>query len=385
MNAVKVNLFLLAVLNSFNVFSQSLSKSDKEYIGGEYLNKKFIKAIEKIKPNPDKVQSTEGMVNIKGGIFQMGGDIPENYKEMEDTSLPQGDEFPKHKVQVNDFYMDTHEVTIKEYMEFVQATGYKTTAEYDLNWKEMKKQLPKSTKKPNKKMLKAGALVFKYPKQEVSKNDFSDWWIFVKGASWKNPDGENKDLQAILNLPVTQISWYDALAYARWVGKRLPTEAEFEYAMRSGQENTIYTWGNDRIDAKTKRQGNFWQGQFPYHNTSEDGYEFLAPVGQFPPNGYGLYDLAGNAWEWTSDWYSPFYYEQLKKEGGTAVNPQGPLKSIEILNPKEASKVIRGGSFLCNEGWCSGYRNSRRMRVSPDSGLQHLGFRLVRDVTPKQP
>ena len=203
--------------------------------------------------------------------------------------------------------------------------------------------------------------------------------MFVKGANWKNPDGETEDLHSILNLPVTQISWYDALAYARWVGKRLPTEAEFEYAMRGGKNNQVYSWGNQNVD-NGKTQGNFWQGVFPYSNTSDDGYEYLSPVGSFAPNAFGLYDMAGNVWEWTSDWYSPTYYQELESSKSVVYNPKGPDRSKEFFNEKARSKVIRGGSFLCNQSWCSGYRNSRRMRVSPDSALQHLGFRLVKDV-----
>ena len=383
MNFFKKYIFILSILISFNSFGQNPIKKYSCCIdnlkGKELLDIKFLKEIKKIKPNLKKVEDTQGMVFIKGGVFQMGADIPEHIEGFAKSALPQSDEFPKHLVQVSDFYMDTHEVTVKEYLEFVEATGYKTVAEYDIDWKEIKKQLPKNTPKPNQESLKAGALVFKYPQ----KNSSSDWWVFVKGANWKNPDGETKDLHSILNLPVTQISWYDALAYARWVGKRLPTEAEFEYAMRGGKNNQVYSWGNQNID-NGKTQGNFWQGVFPYSNTSDDGYEYLSPVGSFAPNAFGLYDMAGNVWEWTSDWYSPTYYQELESSKSVVYNPKGPDRSKEFFNENARSKVIRGGSFLCNQSWCSGYRNSRRMRVSPDSALQHLGFRLVKDVVSEQ-
>lgn len=311
MNFFKKYILILSILISFNSFGQNSIKKYSCCIdnlkGKELLDIKFLKEIKKIKPNLKKVEDTQGMVFIKGGVFQMGADIPEHIEGFAKSALPQSDEFPKHLVQVSDFYMDTHEVTVKEYFEFVEATGYKTVAEYDIDWKEIKKQLPKNTPYPNQESLKAGALVFKYPQ----KNSSSDWWVFVKGANWKNPDGETKDLHSILNLPVTQISWYDALAYARWVGKRLPTEAEFEYAMRGGKNNQVYSWGNQNVD-NGKTQGNFWQGVFPYSNTSDDGYEYLSPVGSFAPNAFGLYDMAGNVWEWTSDWYSPTYYQELE-------------------------------------------------------------------------
>ncbi|MEZ4914416.1 MAG: SUMF1/EgtB/PvdO family nonheme iron enzyme [Chitinophagales bacterium] len=207
----------------------------------------------------------------------------------------------------------------------------------------------------------------------------SNWWTYTAGVNWKNPDGTQPQIDDILRQPVTQVSWYDALAYAKWVGKRLPTEAEFEYAMRAGKNNTMYPWGNEKI-SHDKQYGNFLQGNFPYNNTAEDGFMGIAPVKQFPPNAYGLYDIAGNVWEWTSDWYSPLYYKNLSEKDTVTINPQGPQKSMEIYDQYAINKVVKGGSFLCNDSWCSGYRNSRRMRLSPDSGMQHLGFRLVRDV-----
>lgn len=276
--------------------------------------------------------------------------------------------------------MDKHEVTVKQFEEFVKATNYVTVAELDINWEELKKQLPKGTPKPDSESLKAGSLLFKYLDKNTQTETLDQWWVFTKGVSWKNPNGLNPKLSDIYNNPVTHISWYDALAYAKWAGKRLPTEAEYEYAMRAGQKNTMYPWGNAKINYKAL-QGNFFQGDFPYRNTKDDGFEKVAPVMSFKPNNYGLYDISGNVWEWTMDWYSAKYYLDLANIQSN--NPKGPKKTFEVYHPNATHKVVRGGSFLCNDSWCSGYRNARRMRLSPDSGMEHLGFRLVKDLTIK--
>lgn len=346
--------------------------------GKEYLVDKFLQKIEDIKTDSVKARDISEMVLIKGGDFEMGGDRPKGFENMPASALPQGDELPKHSVRVSDFYMDKHEVTVRQYLEFVKATGYKTVAEYDIDWEDLKKQVPPETPKPSDDMLKAGAMVFKYAPQKTSKDDLSNWWNFIQGANWKNPNGNNPKLETILDHPVTQISWYDALAYAKWVGKRLPTEAEFEYAMRGGKDEHMYPWGNEKVTT-SHLKGNFLQGEFPYFNTGKDGYIGVAPVMSFAPNPYGLYDIAGNVWEWTSDWYGANYYYQLKLKNTIAINPQGPKKTTEVYEQNAVNKVVRGGSFLCNDNWCSGFRNSRRMRLSPDSGMQHLGFRLVKN------
>ncbi len=348
-------------------------------LGKQYLNKKYLDAIEKINVNHQKAEDSIGMVYIKGGTFSMGGDRPAGFENMPSTALAQADEFPKHEVRVSDFLMDEHEVTVGEFLEFVKATGYKTVAEQDIDWEELKKQVPAGTPKPKDSLLKAGALVFHLVKRNENPDNLDDWWTYTPGANWKNPDGKQDKLKELLRYPVTQVSWYDAVAYAKWVGKRLPTEAEFEYALRSGKQNNMYPWGNEKLNDK-KYYGNFLQGDFPYTNTVKDGYALTAPVKSFPPNAYGLYDLVGNVWEWTNDWYSAIYYKELSDKGGVANNPSGPEKTYEVNNPYMVSKVVRGGSFLCSDGWCSGYRNSRRMRLSPDSGMQHVGFRCVRSI-----
>ncbi len=351
---------------------------DSPLIGENYLSEKFLQNVANIKLNSKKYKSLDNMVLIKGGSFEMGGDIAPGYENNLATALPQNDEYPKHTVVLNDFYMDKHEITVKQFAEFVKATNYVTVAELDINWEELKKQLPAGTPKPNEEDLKAGSLIFKYLNKETEKESLNQWWHFKKDVSWKNPNGLNPKLSEIYNNPVTHISWYDAIAYAKWAGKRLPTEAEYEYAMRGGNNNTMYPWGDDKIDSK-QVQGNFFQGEFPYTNTNEDGFEKVAPVMSYKPNAYGLYDISGNVWEWTMDWYSAKYYLELEKI--SSENPKGPNKTFEVYNKNATHKVVRGGSFLCNDSWCSGYRNARRMRLSPDSGMEHLGFRLVKDIS----
>jgi len=343
------------------------------------LDASFLSSVDSIDTSEEERKDFSGMVKIEGGIFNMGGDVAEGFENMPKTALPQGDELPKHKVEVSDFWMDSHEVTNAEFKKFVEETGYITTAERPIDWDELKKQLPPGTPKPPKEALMPGSMVFRYAEKNASKQNFSNWWSFVKGANWKHPKGPGSSIEGLDDYPVVQVSWYDALAYAKWAGKRLPTEAEFEYAMRGGQQNKMYPWGNQKIN-----EGNYYanhlQGEFPFYNTKEDGYEFLAPVGSFPPNGYGLYDMAGNLWEWTNDWYSPLYYFNLKEDGKITVDPKGPMEGFEFNNPNLKQKSIKGGSFLCHDDWCSGYRNARRMRNAPDTSMEHIGFRCVRDV-----
>ncbi len=314
----------------------------------------------------NKNVSTVGMVSIPSGTYMMGAD--------DDQAAD--DEFPKHKVSVDAFWIDATEVTNAQFAAFVNATHYVTTAERKPDWEELKKQLPPNTPKPPENKLVASSLVFTPPAQAVDLNNYAQWWSWVKGADWRHPDGPNSTIKWKDNLPVVQVSWDDATAYAKWAGKRLPTEAEWEWAARGGLVNKIYSWGNEDLDAG-KPKANTWEGNFPNINTKRDGYYGLAPVKSYAPNGYGLYDMAGNVWEWCSDWYRNDYYKTTNKPDGVK-NPQGPTTSLDPQEPYTPKKSLRGGSFMCNKSYCTGYRVSRRMKSSTDSGSSNTGFRCVR-------
>lgn len=311
--------------------------------------------------------SLTGMVLVPGGTFQMGGD----------NHQASPDEYPKHTVQVSPFYMDATEVTNAQFKDFVAATGYVTTAERKPDWEELKKSVPPGTPKPAEEILQAASLVFKESTEPVDLNDPSQWWAWTKGADWKHPEGPQSNINGKESLPVVHVSWDDAVAYCKWAGKRLPTEAEWEWAARGGLQGNIYPWGNEHVSAG-RPKANSWEGRFPYLNEQRDGFVKSAPVKSFAPNGYGLYDMAGNVWEWSADWYDYNYYKSL--EGKTTLNPKGPSKSYDPDEPATQKRSLRGGSFLCNDEYCSGYRVARRMKSSPDTGLEHTGFRCVKDV-----
>ena len=259
------------------------------------------------------------MVFIQGGSYQMGAADGMPY------------EAPVHLVTLKSFWIDTHEVTVADFAKFIEATRYQTEAE-KFGW--------------------SGVFNMK-----------SGEWEDVRGANWRHPDGPKS--KPVGDEPVCHVSWSDAVAYAKWAGKRLPTEAEWEYAARGGLIGKKYAWG-DELRPNGKPIANWWQGHFPEHNTGEDGYVGRAPVAKFPPNGYGLYDTAGNVWEWCADWFEDQYYANSPR-----VNPLGPTTGTE--------RVIRGGSWMCSENFCTNYRVGARSQAAPDSGLDNLGFRCVRD------
>ncbi len=311
--------------------------------------------------------SESGMVYIPGGNFMMGGDNAQASK----------DEYPKHSVTISPFWMDETEVTNAQFKTFVDATGYVTTAERKPDWEELRKTLPPGTPPPPPEALMPASLVFHQTKEPVDLNNVNAWWQWVPGANWKNPLGPGSNISGKEKFPVVHVSWYDAMAYCKWAGKRLPTEAEWEFAARGGLKNNIYPWGNEHV-SKGLPKTNSWEGEFPYLNQQKDGYIKSAPVKSYLPNPYGLYDISGNVWEWCSDWYDADYYQTLTNT--TAVNPPGPEKSLDPREPHTPKKSLRGGSFLCNDSYCSGYRVARRMKSSPDTGLEHTGFRCVKSA-----
>ena len=315
--------------------------------------------------------STMKMVYIPEGKYMMGASSPEMALKRE---------FPQHQVKVNAFFMDIHEVTNAQFSAFVAATGYKTIAEQEIDWNVLKKQLPEHTPKPESDVLQPGSMVFIPTREIYDLIDISQWWRWTKGADWQHPEGPGSSIRGKEEEPVVHICYHDALAYAKWCNKRLPTEAEWEWAARGGLKNKIYPWGNLSVE-KGAPKCNYWTGVFPTHNTKEDGYEGIAPIMQYEANGYGLFDMAGNVWEICSDWYDENYYSASNKDR-TLDNPKGPQTWNYSLEPNDPKRVVRGGSFLCNDSYCSSYRVSARMPNSQDTGMSHTGFRCVKDIAP---
>jgi formylglycine-generating enzyme required for sulfatase activity len=312
-----------------------------------------------------------GMRWIPGGEFTMGSDDAE----------ARPDEKPRHRVRVNAFWMDETEVTNAQFRAFVDATGYVTTAERAPVLEEIMKQLPPGTPPPPKEALVPSSLVFNPPPGPVALDNHAVWWTWAQGANWRQPEGAGSTIEGKDNHPAVHVSWDDAVAYCKWAGKRLPTEAEWEFAARGGLEGKPYVWGDEK-PSEEKPQANIWQGSFPNGNTNKDGFARTAPVRSFAPNGYGLYDVAGNVWEWCSDWYRNDTYAITAAAGAVAVNPQGPDSSFDPSEPTIPKRVQRGGSFLCHATYCASYRPSARMKTSPDTSLSHAGFRGVMDPAP---
>lgn len=275
---------------------------------------------------------------------------------------------PIHRVYVDGFWMDSTDVTNDQFAKFVAATGYVTVAETAPSQSEFPGVPPEK--------LVPGSLVFSPPSHPVTLDDSTQWWRYVPGANWRHPSGPKSDLAGEGNYPVVHVAYPDAVAYAKWAGKRLPTEAEWEFAARGGAAGKSYAWG-DEFKPGGKFMANTWQGLFPARNSGADGFTGIAPVRSFPPNPYGLYEITGNVWQWCSDWYRADYYSRLAQQGGIVRNPQGPATSLDPDEPGAQKRVQRGGSFLCTDQYCGRYRLGTRGKGEVNTGSNHVGFRCV--------
>jgi formylglycine-generating enzyme len=315
---------------------------------------------------PPPRQVPEGMVWIPGGEFSMGSTAEtESLCGLPGTTR---DALPVHRVYVDGFWMDATEVSNEQFQKFADATGYLTIAERTPTKEEFPTAPPEN--------LVAGSTVFTPTTSPVPLNNFYQWWRYEKGANWRHPEGPSSDLKGREKYPVVHIAYDDAVAYAKWAGKRLPTEAEFEFAARGAQTGLIYPWGNE-LHPAGKFMANTYQGKFPIKDDGTDGFSGIAPVAQFPANTYGLYDISGNVWEWCSDWYRPDYYAGLARLGKVARNPTGPDTPFDPAEPTEKKRVHRGGSFLCTDQYCSRYMVGTRGKGEVSTGSNHLGFRCV--------
>lgn len=350
----------------------------------------ILPAISLLQANPEtqeapfKSNALEGMVWIKGDTYTRG--------TKESPDLPfNPEERPVHKVTVDGFYLETHEVTNAQFQKFVDATGYKTQAEKGWSKKDFPKAPPEA--------LKPGAIVFSGPPAAVELRGEGaewQWWRFQEGASWKNPTGPGSDLKGKENYPVVCITWEDANAYCKWAGKRLPTEAEWELAARGGKEGLDYIWG-DKPKPGEKWLANVFTGEFPHKDTGDDGFKGAAPIKSYPPNPYGLYDMAGNVWEHCSDYYRPDAYALfLKNPKDNPTGPSGGVSQPEVnwfmqndkwpspivfgkQHPLSLLHVTKGGSFLCHTSYCLRYRPGARHYSESLAPTNHTGFRCAAD------
>ncbi len=307
-----------------------------------------------------------GMVWIPGGEFSMGTEDPTDMVCGGPDSMP--DARPIHRVYVDGFWMDATEVTNDQFEKFVAATGYVTVAERKPSQSDFPDAPPEN--------LVPGSVVFKPTSEPVPLNNHLQWWDYVPDSNWRHPEGPQSDIKQRGKYPVVQVAYPDAEAFAKWAGKRLPTEAEWEFAARGGLSGKPYAWGSE-LKPGGKWAANIYEGIFPVKDTGEDGFAGIAPTAQYAPNGYGLFDVAGNVWEWCSDWYRPDYYQTLASSGAVARNPAGPDDSFDPSEPGILKRVHRGGSFLCTDQYCTRYMVGTRGKGEPSTASNHLGFRCV--------
>jgi formylglycine-generating enzyme required for sulfatase activity len=301
------------------------------------------------------------MVWVPGGTFWMG---------CENCGMP--DALPVHLVTVDGFWMDRTPVTNAEFDRFVKATRYVTVAERPLD--------PRDYPGVRRDKLVPGSAVFSPTSGPVPLDNPLQWWRYTPGANWKHPDGPHSDLRGRSDHPVVHVAFEDVVAYANWADKRLPTEAEFEFAARGGLDRNRYPWGNE-LSPDGKAVANTWQGRFPTRDHGDDGYSGTSPVTAFPPNGFGVYDMGGNVWQWCADWYRPDAYADRAKLGALVRNPQGPAASFDPQEPRAAKRVLRGGSYLCTDQYCARYLVGSRGKAEVSSGTSNLGFRLVQSAS----
>lgn len=319
---------------------------------------------------PSNISTPEGMVWVEGKVFMQGA------KNNDPFAMPR--EKPARQVAVDGFFIDITEVTNKEFRAFVEATGYQTIAERPIDWETMKKDLPAGTPKPPDSILQPGSLVFnKKVKKQVNMQNYNEWWTWKIGANWQHPEGPESNIDNKDIYPVVHIAYEDALAYCKWANRRLPTEAEWESAAQGSNTDNIYTWGNNFNVLNDN--ANTWQGVFPVKNDGLDGFTDVAPVKSFPPNQIGIYDMMGNVWELTSDWFNIEYYNNVN-DNPIVRNPKGAEEYYNPQNPYQKEKIIKGGSYLCHESYCASFRISARMGTTLDSGSDHTGFRTVATV-----
>ena len=358
---------MVLAVAAITLYSRRTPKADAHVQSDSKVASGFLPT--KANPAPAPSPAPDGMVWIPGGEFSMGANDPPDMDEVGMKATE--DARPIHRVYVDGFFMDTTDVTNAEFARFVKATGYITIAEQKPRAEDFPGAPPEN--------LVAGSVVFSPPNHAVSLDDHFQWWSYVRGANWRHPLGPGSNIKGKDDYPVVHIAYPDAEAYAKWAGKRLPTEAEWEFAARGGMTGKPFVWG-DSFRPEGKWMANTHQGRFPNQDTGQDGHAGIAPVAQYPANPYGLYDMAGNVWQWTSDWYRPDYYQRLAATGGVARNPQGPASSYDPAEPDQPKKVHRGGSFLCTDQYCSRYIVGTRGKGEVSTGTNHLGFRCVQDA-----